>query len=699
MHEEVATMRRTGARTVRAWSTLLGVTCGLVLAASPVKAQQALVLGGGGARGLAHAGVIAGLEARGWDPELVVGTSIGAIIGALYASGLSADSLWTVAARQDWRAAFQYSPVAPITGAASAYPLVRIGIGVDRTRYSEGLIADFRVNRLLTRMLFDAATAAQGDFDRLPRAFRAVAADFSTGEAVVLADGDLALAVRASMAVPGVFPPVLLGGRMLVDGGVADYLPSDVARDLGYTRVVGVDVVRPPLETAGMSPLRAMVRGSRLILMKAAPRDVQTDFLILPGMSPDQSAALFPADATALLVLGRDAALTQAPAVERARVERTKIPYVPERVVDIRVDVASEAMRGLVTRTFRHTLGTYDPAAIFAAADALYATGMFHGVWLRVVARDDDPASATLLVRTDAVPPATLTGGVAYESDRRGRLWARLRARPRGGPLETSASLLLDEMTTSASVGARRPLNANPTFAATADAHVRRTDLRLFDGAGHTGELGVRRAGAALGMEWQRIEPDWAAGLWLVADHIETARGTGGAGTGALLRIGRVPELARVVGTAPLLEAEARFGSVEYRRARMRGSVDVALGDLQVAVLADATVTSRQAPHDARPALGDEHLLPGLRWGQARAPARLVTGLDLALPLVLDIHARARLRSGSTGETLDGALRGGWRPAAELGLTWWTPIGRVESAIGVARGGRPRIDVALGSVF
>src|SRR5690606_20222927 len=104
-------------------------------------------------------------------------------------------------------------------------------------------------------LLFDANARARGNFDRLPRRFRALATDLETGRAVSLGSGDLARAVRASMAYPGFFAPVEWNGHLLVDGGVVDNLPTLEARELGARRLVAVDVTRPAERVGSRAPL------------------------------------------------------------------------------------------------------------------------------------------------------------------------------------------------------------------------------------------------------------------------------------------------------------------------------------------------------------------------------------------------------------------------------------------------------------
>src|SRR5262249_54475848 len=185
---------------------------------------------GGASRGLAHPGVLVGLEQRGHDPDMVVGASMGAVIGALYATGISADSVWTIVDEQHWRDLFVPFPVAVGSAREIRHPIIHLHRGATGAVALQGLISDWRINRELVHRLFGASARARGDFDRLPRRYRAVAADIATGDVVEISHGDLARAVRASVSDPGFFEPVLWDGKLVVDGVLRDYLPVDAAR-------------------------------------------------------------------------------------------------------------------------------------------------------------------------------------------------------------------------------------------------------------------------------------------------------------------------------------------------------------------------------------------------------------------------------------------------------------------------------------
>ncbi|WP_242344463.1 patatin-like phospholipase family protein [Anaeromyxobacter terrae] len=178
--------------------------------------QVALVLGGGGARGFAHVGVIRVLEDARVPIELIVGTSVGSLVGAIYAAQPNSYALERMARSLDRDDFFDFS-LAPAL-------------------FGQGLATGDRLERFVR----DHVHARTFEALRVPVA--AVATDLDTGDRVVLHEGDVARAVRASCAIPGVLEPVRLGGRVLVDGGVVRNLPVDVARQLGADVVIAVDL-------------------------------------------------------------------------------------------------------------------------------------------------------------------------------------------------------------------------------------------------------------------------------------------------------------------------------------------------------------------------------------------------------------------------------------------------------------------------
>jgi len=223
-------------------------------AEEPVKEDPklVLVLSGGGARGIAHIGVIRVLEELHIAPDLIVGTSMGSIIGGLYAAGWSPDEMEEIVRIIDWTKIFtdrverrnrsfrrkQDDRPVLIQG--------RLYFEGMKPVIPSGVIKGQRLE--LALQIIEALSAAETDFDELPIPYRAIAADIATGKAAVISSGSLATAMRASMSVPGALPPVKIDGRELVDGGITANLPVGIAQDLGAHKIIAVDISSPLLE-------------------------------------------------------------------------------------------------------------------------------------------------------------------------------------------------------------------------------------------------------------------------------------------------------------------------------------------------------------------------------------------------------------------------------------------------------------------
>ena len=185
-------------------------------AAARLKPRIALALGGGAARGFAHIGVIKALETNGIVPDFVVGTSAGSVVGALYAAGHGPFELQKLAIQLD---------EASVT---------------DWSLFDRGLIKGEALERFIN-------THVGGrPIEGLRRRFAAVATDLQSGEPIVFLRGNTGTAVRASSSIPGVFPPVTIGGREYVDGGLVAPIPVRAARGLGADVVVAVDISSRP---------------------------------------------------------------------------------------------------------------------------------------------------------------------------------------------------------------------------------------------------------------------------------------------------------------------------------------------------------------------------------------------------------------------------------------------------------------------
>jgi NTE family protein len=213
-------------------------------AAPGQRPKVGVALGGGSARGIAHVGVIRWLDEHHVPIDVIAGTSMGGLIGGSFASGMSADQIQTMLSGVDWDAMFGSSNFdfknVRRKGDSRAYPS-HLEFGLKRGIVPPpSLNTGQQVDLLLARIA--APSYALDSFDQLPTPFRAVAVDLKTAKFVVLDHGSLALAMRATMSLPLIFPPVEMDGRVLVDGGAMNNVPADVVRAMGADRVIAVNV-------------------------------------------------------------------------------------------------------------------------------------------------------------------------------------------------------------------------------------------------------------------------------------------------------------------------------------------------------------------------------------------------------------------------------------------------------------------------
>jgi NTE family protein len=209
-----------------------------------------LALSGGGARGMAHIGVLKALEDLRIPVDYIAGTSIGAFIGALYSSGYSAKEIEDLFSRTDWddmifrdRAARTELPLRRKIDHGRYLFDFEMGYQKGRFVLPSGLIHGQKFSLLLDSLFLRAASVE--NFSRLPIPYRAIATDAESGKMVVLDHGNLADAVRASSAYPGLFSPVEIEGRLLLDGGAVNNLPVDLVKKMGADIIIAVDISSP----------------------------------------------------------------------------------------------------------------------------------------------------------------------------------------------------------------------------------------------------------------------------------------------------------------------------------------------------------------------------------------------------------------------------------------------------------------------
>ena len=295
-----------------------------------------LALSGGGARGLAHIGVLKVLEELRVPVHCVTGTSMGAVVGGAYASGTTPAALEKFVRDTDWEKVFSDRPpraeVAIQRKMDDYKTLFAPEYGVKSTGLAlpKGVVAGVSIEGFLRSLV--SPTVSVTDFSKLPIPYRAVAADIETGEAVVLDRGSLPQAMRASMSVPGALAPVEIDGRLLVDGGIADNLPINVARKVCADVVIAVNISTPALKRSEITSALS-VAGQLINFLGKVNVDEQLkslgsrDVLIAPELG-DISAGSFERAADAIRI-GEEAARAMA-----AQLQRYSLP--PEQYAALR---------------------------------------------------------------------------------------------------------------------------------------------------------------------------------------------------------------------------------------------------------------------------------------------------------------------------------------------------------------------------
>ncbi|MEO1493407.1 MAG: patatin-like phospholipase family protein [Pseudomonadota bacterium] len=318
---------------------------GLLLAmlTTPLAAAErpkiGLVLGGGGAAGVAHVGVIRELERLGIRPDVVTGTSMGAIIGGLYAAGYTPTDLERVALEIDWSSILNDSSDRrlqhPLRRDSRLEPLsvqadLPIGIGAGGAQLDAGLVDGVKLTAILAQLTTRHNRIE--DFDDLSIPFRAVATDLTTGEPVVLRRGPLVDALRASMSIPVLLPPVVIDGRLLVDGGVSNNLPIDVARQMGADIVIVSSIPPSAKKTEDLGSFAASLGQTLSIFIHSRTRDqVATlrddDILLIPDVGA--VGMLDFADAPDTIVEGANTVLAEETRLAALATGRFAVPRAP----------------------------------------------------------------------------------------------------------------------------------------------------------------------------------------------------------------------------------------------------------------------------------------------------------------------------------------------------------------------------------
>jgi NTE family protein len=396
-----------------------------------VRPRVGLALSGGSARGFAHVGVLEILEEAGVPIDVMAGTSMGSVIGGLYASGLGTGELRTVAAGVDWDWMFSDTPQRrnlPVgRKAEEGRTLFTLPIVDGLPRIPSGLIEGQRITLLLTGLTWHVHPVE--DFRALPIPFMAVATDAATGDAVDLDHGFLPDAIRASLAIPSVFAPVHIDGRDLIDGGIARNLPSPEVLELGADIVICSDVTKPLLPADSLRTL-VDILGQTIAYRTVERRDRDAalcDVMIRPDIEGIESAAFD--QAREIMERGREAAVAALDTLRALGLVGRVAPTPPDDR-DPLMEVAAVTRIGIdgleqsSERAVRRSLGIRAPVqvdvnAVDEAVSRVYDTGFYERVSYRLMPDPEAPGASddrVLIIRLEDEPRSSVGAGYRYDS-------------------------------------------------------------------------------------------------------------------------------------------------------------------------------------------------------------------------------------------------------------------------------------------
>ena len=457
-----------------------------------------VALSGGAAKGLAHIGVLKVLERTGMPIDCISGVSMGSVIGGMYAAGYTAAEIESVTAGIDWAELFSDRTarwILPMENKPlDSRDIMSFPMRGLKPSMPSGLIEGKNVIRLFSKLALPRQRSA--DFRDLPIPFVTVAADLMTGEAVVLEKGFLAEAMRASMAIPSVFSPVRIDGRLLVDGGLVRNLPAADARNLGADIVIGVDVgKREYTEEELTSFISVSNQTMNLILGEALVEQQKLcDILIQPDM---KGVALSNyGDAERIIRRGEEAALAILPRLQALADSLNALPTTaptPRKetapmetasIVDLDIDGLSEVPRSVVEREFWSL--QRDEAVpverVEGAIDKIRGSGLFEGVNSRFEGIEKDIRGERLVLGLREKKGNELGVGIRYDTRRKASVLfdTVFRNVIFGGATLAFDAVLREEF----DLGARYlvPLGLIRSFGFKARANAAKSYLNLYDG-------------------------------------------------------------------------------------------------------------------------------------------------------------------------------------------------------------------------
>ncbi|TGG94072.1 hypothetical protein E4656_07800 [Natronospirillum operosum] len=530
-------------RMTRLLGLLLVFLCWLpALALASERPRVGLVLGGGGAKGLAHVGVLQYLEEQQVPVDFIVGTSMGAIAGGLYVQGNTSEELVEIVINTPWQEIFSdrtRRPLLPPRRRAEQLelPLMgSVGIGLTGPQFPLGLLQGQRL--MPTLRAYGAQTPVPHHFDDFAVPFRAIGVNIETGNPVVLDEGDINLAMRASMAIPGIFQPVVWDDLALVDGGVVNNLPIDVALEMGADILIVVDVVGNLKAQEELTSPLSIIEQALNINMKQhqwlqIERMREHDILVQPGITEAGLTAFDFDKGLAAIQVGYTAAVLHAEQIAALAVDDDTWASYRERLSAQKQTLEPQFFdldnRSRVPRELLWATMTSAPDETFQLEELeqdlsrLYGLGYFDHVDYQPVEEEDGTRGARITALPNSTGPGYLRFGLALEEGFAN--YSRYVAA--ASYLQTEVTDAGTEWQVDAQVGQEallsaslwQPLRRDARFYMTPRVSLQRKNVNLYDGTGEPeGQYRMARFGGefSLGYNWRNqmdLQLGYAAGV------------------------------------------------------------------------------------------------------------------------------------------------------------------------------------------
>lgn len=654
----------------------------------------ALVLSGGGAKGIAHVGVLQVLDSLGIRPDLIVGTSMGAIVGALYASGLSADEILANAAALDLNRQFTATDPKIPRAIGEHRPILIWEAGSSGPRSSEAYAREAATNSALSAAFLRGNLLARGYFDSLPIPFRAIATDLRTREEVVLARGDLAQAVRASMGVPLIYDPIRMEGRDLIDGGIAANVPVGAARRAGAARVVVSDVgAETPDSIVATDPLAVANLMISYLFRQPADSLGAGDRYIRPEVDSFPNLDFAPSKVAELVRRGRAAA--RASFAERPSCDPPTAGPSRRHPLGYQVAAVDDQSVSSEKRTLQRHLGlapstSIDLDRLRSELAGLARSDEYLAVWLNPTGRPD---SLVVSLKTRRTPTRLAVASAAYDNDLGGQIWVGVADRGRAiRALEISALGAVGELRKEIAAGVRLGTYGHRRLRPFVEGRLAWEDVRQFTSQGaDLPSIAYRDRSVAGGLEL-RIGSEWQLALGGSFQGWDSDSASADEAAGATARLTSGPQF-RPGGFLAAGEWNRVFRRIEGE-ARHR----FALGTFGI------TPGVSIGWGDSLPVaktfqLGGTDGFPGYHIGELRGDRMAFAQLSIDRLLLGPVGGRLRAATGQVANGGSVIPQHDWEFGFGVGLTATSPVGPIVLEYGIAVDGPDRFLLRVGEWF